>query len=440
MFAKKLTELTLADIQSVKDQKIQEDQEIEFKEALSTPKGRDDVWITGGKEIGTQAKAAIARELIAFANTMGGTLILGIVEDGEGRAIDIMPLPKCRELADRLASSVASSTDPKMYGIEYAGVEMIGEAGVVVLRVAPSARAPHRDNGTRDCYYRSGTKSEVMDMHRIQAMAVEKWRGLQLIETRLKTRAFEFEQHFDRQFPVLVDGGNREPRDVRLNVSGIRATAVPTEGIYIPDISRRESLKLLDPPLFFDTGAQKPQLVHQPELIGWTPILRGIKWKKEVSKWARLEERIILSDGLIEIKFKSSECFNGDDGDSSRELKAFHLLEPVAQFLIMVESFRCLVGRPDLEFAISIEWRIPRSAVITLPDEQIFWSEKSMRVLDEINTLPDLVMPSRERIPEIWNEIQTEFFHSFGRSYGNIFPVIFDDAVVRVIESGKARQ
>jgi hypothetical protein len=142
MFSKKLTELTPSDIQNVVDKKIQEDQEIEFKVALPTRDGTDDKWITSQEEIGIVAKRYIAKVLIAFANTLGGTLILGEGEDGEDRACEIKPLPQCRELADRLAASVASSTDPKLYGIEYAGVEINGDvnlAGICSKLQRPAA-------------------------------------------------------------------------------------------------------------------------------------------------------------------------------------------------------------------------------------------------------------------------------------------------------------
>ena len=72
------------DIQGVIDRKIQEDREIEFKKTLATRDGTEDRWITQGIEIGNAAKRDIAKELIAFASTEGGTLILGIADEGEG--------------------------------------------------------------------------------------------------------------------------------------------------------------------------------------------------------------------------------------------------------------------------------------------------------------------------------------------------------------------
>lgn len=436
MFAKKLTELTQADIQNIIGRKVQEDQEVEFKKTLPTEDGKDDRWIKQGDEIGRYAKRYIAKVLIAFANTLGGILILGVGEDGEDRASEINPLPKCRILADRLAASVASSTDPKLYGIEYAGIELENDKGVVVFRVSPSARAPHRDTDTRESYYRSGAKSEPMDMHRIQAMSVEKWRGLQLIETRLQSRSFNFTNHFSRQFHVSTAPGKREIQDVTLWVAGIRATAIPIDRISVKDIARREPFKLADAPLIIERDTGKPESLHSPEVLSWKPILRGMRAIEENADWAQFEERAIYSDGLIEMKAKTSEYFVPEDGESSRRLSAGYLLGPIAQFLVMVDCFRNVVGRPDLEYAIAIEWRIPTPTKITLPTS--YWGERAMSSLQEHNELCDLVMPSTEGISDFWTELQTDFFQSLGRTYGNIFPINFEKAISHVMERSNA--
>lgn len=438
MFAKKLSELTAADIQSVVDRKIQEDQEVEFKKTLPTRDGSDDRWIKAGDEIGSIAKREIAKELIAFANSNGGTLILGISEDGERRASGYNLLPKCRELAERLATSVASSTDPKLYGIESAGVEIDKDQGVVVFRVQPSARAPHRDTDTRESYYRSGEKSEPMEMHRIQMMSVEKWRGLQLVESRLHSRPFEYDRHLEREFMISTGPGQQQKKNVLLWISGCRATAVPIERVFIRDIAKRESLKLADAPLAISKGNGRIAFLHRPKLISWTPILRGIRYKEDRGDWAQYEERTILSDGLIEIKRKSSEFYAGEDGESSRHLAAAELLRPIAQFLVMVECYRNVIGRPDLEFAMSIEWRVPPRVIVTLPDESGYWGERPMSSSEEVNLLPDLAMPSRRDIAEFWGEVQREFFQSFGRSYGNIFLLDFEMAISHVLERSNA--
>jgi hypothetical protein len=53
---KRLAELTVADIQGLVANKVQEGADLEFKGALSTKDGRDDRWITHGDAVGEAAK------------------------------------------------------------------------------------------------------------------------------------------------------------------------------------------------------------------------------------------------------------------------------------------------------------------------------------------------------------------------------------------------
>jgi hypothetical protein len=61
-----------------------------------------------GGRIGDEAKDQLAREIIAFANTDGGTLIIGMDEDRTTkRAIPpLWQIPRCKEAANRLHQSI----------------------------------------------------------------------------------------------------------------------------------------------------------------------------------------------------------------------------------------------------------------------------------------------------------------------------------------------
>jgi hypothetical protein len=71
MFPSRLSDATAADVQAIFDTEVSEGLDVEFKRSLPS-KGGGDPWMSGGR-IGDEAKDHLAREIIAFANTDGGT-------------------------------------------------------------------------------------------------------------------------------------------------------------------------------------------------------------------------------------------------------------------------------------------------------------------------------------------------------------------------------
>ncbi|MGB5083169.1 MAG: ATP-binding protein [Methylocystis silviterrae] len=77
MFPTRLSEVAASELRAVVE--TAETIDFELKRALPAKKGADP-WMTGGK-LGDDAKDELAAEIIAFANTVGGTVIVGIDED-----------------------------------------------------------------------------------------------------------------------------------------------------------------------------------------------------------------------------------------------------------------------------------------------------------------------------------------------------------------------
>ena len=103
-FEKNLSQLTADDIDWLVESEIQEGQDIDFKRDLPTENGQKDRWHSKGDKIGDYAKTLIVREIVAFANAQGGSLVLGVDEsaDKPSRAAKLAPIPNAIELADRL--------------------------------------------------------------------------------------------------------------------------------------------------------------------------------------------------------------------------------------------------------------------------------------------------------------------------------------------------
>jgi predicted HTH transcriptional regulator len=78
MLAKPFDQITADDIRDLRARGAYENQLLEFKRDLPS-RDREDPWLTGG-DFKAYARDHLFREIVAFANAQGGTLILGIEE------------------------------------------------------------------------------------------------------------------------------------------------------------------------------------------------------------------------------------------------------------------------------------------------------------------------------------------------------------------------
>ena len=174
LLSKEINEIQWSDLEDLIKDNSSEDERLEFKSALSS-KGRDDPWYSGASDIGDKARNELLEEVIAFANACGGCLVLGMEEtpDKPPRAAKIRPVPRCVELADRLALQARDCIEPKLPVIHIRGIPTGPDgAGVVVVRVETSRLRPHRLLANKECYVRRHDRSEKMTMREIRDLTL----------------------------------------------------------------------------------------------------------------------------------------------------------------------------------------------------------------------------------------------------------------------------
>jgi hypothetical protein len=135
------------DITSLCREGIYENQLLEFKRDLPAERGRPDPWLTGGDST-AYARDHLLREVIAFANAQGGTVIVGMDQttDDPPRAAAICPIPRIHDLATRMENAARACIDPVLPGLQIRGIEVGGAVGegVLLFRTGPSPAGPHR--------------------------------------------------------------------------------------------------------------------------------------------------------------------------------------------------------------------------------------------------------------------------------------------------------
>lgn len=362
-FTKTLDEIAKKDINELID--TPEGQLFEIKEGLSAQKNDTDPWYNepdigkSRKGPGDYAKQNIFKELVAFANSEGGWLVLGLKEsnDQPKRVASVSPLPDCHDLPSRFERAAQDWIDPPLTSFRCKAIQTgstPGE-GVLVFRVPRSSVAPHRlykKGRTQEAYKRVGDESIPMKMREIQDLTLEMLRG----HERLKR---DFELAGKRYLQLKPE------RVHKRHMVGFRITLVPLSGPLTIDrpylyetlftrksqitgsFSNRQNLQLET----IDTDW--PSLSFGPV----RPILRGAqrKWACKYDKGHNPPNEDIaiievMVTGTINMIVKSTLA-------KPTGLSIRWVLSDLANSLIIAEQSRRIGGNASAEYALELELR-----------------------------------------------------------------------------------
>jgi hypothetical protein len=314
---------------------------VEFKQDLPGRDGRPDGWVAG-RDVENYAKEKLFKEAVAFANTSGGHLLLGVAEEGAplAHAAEILPVPRCIDLADRLARAAAQAIDPPIPLLLVRGIPTTADgAGIVVFRVPQSRLAPHRAPD-KQCYIRRGTEAVPMGMREIQEMALAGGRRDIAIEERFgrASRVFERWSSEPQRGEALPDGVS------------FRITAVPVG-------SRFDLGRLYGHDTLVHGGEQYTLRVNGTDKLANAvrlpnasrPILRGIEWTCSKDGGCYYAA---YGDGAIELGCRLRRL-------SGREpyLAIGWIVAHVVNVLRTADALRAAAGVADSEYGIEVELR-----------------------------------------------------------------------------------
>ena len=159
MRGKPIDQITIGDIEQLITDGVAEDRRLEFKvdipvsneeQKRQRSKAPDAIpldrsWING-RSLQDYGRDALAEEIVAFANSDGGTLILGMDETSEAppRAVKINALPDVAGLERRLRDVLLSCVEPRLPYVAVRGVQTDATgAGVIVIETSSSIIGPH---------------------------------------------------------------------------------------------------------------------------------------------------------------------------------------------------------------------------------------------------------------------------------------------------------
>ncbi len=166
------SELSLSNIQALVKNRVPEGPFLDYKETAYSGRPQDIREMLG--------------DISAFANAGGGYLILGIKEDGAGRASDITPVDDCYQVAQNIRQSCLDSIRDPIEGLKVQVLDMGDDQGIIVVHVPPSEQRPHMivGDGRTDFFKRYDTDKRPMTIAEVRESVLEnpKFRRLAALE------------------------------------------------------------------------------------------------------------------------------------------------------------------------------------------------------------------------------------------------------------------
>ena len=401
LFSKPLLEVNEADLQELCRLAYPETDQVEFKESLPGRKGPDG-WHSGAESFGDYARDELFAEVIAFANTRGGHLILGIEESSSSpkRAVALKPVRDCHELAKRLSQAAYDCVEPPLNDLQIVGVPTEqGRDGIVVFRVRGSRSAPHRLRQNRHCYFRRGENTVPLTMREIQDLTLNTSRGLRQIDERLAG----FREDFEAKANIRVASTDK-------GWVGLRVTSVPLIPMRLQKNHAHDVL--LARKATFDVlyrSGERREIFVQPMGFNNRPVLRGTLIYSH-SGPLRFEHAAYI-DGSQSL---TSITLHDIANEAARGIGLNTLLGAVASVLHVSQAFAAHSSMPAAEFAVEVQITSTAGApnLYLMAGTDLAWRLDQERfILPRYSYIPE-AGPS-----EVLNLIQGDIINSAGERY-----------------------
>jgi hypothetical protein len=410
---KPLGEISKDDLEAICHDEWLEDELIDFKETIPHKEGAGrDPW-RDGRKIKDHGRDQLLATAVAFANSYGGDLVIGI-RDGNGqpgKAEKIVPIPSCEEAADRIAQMARACIDPHSPGLKIRGIPTEADgSGVIIVRSPRSRNAPHRLTTTRECYHRVRHETVPMTMRQIQDLTFAVARGLDAVEKRLS----ELRASFQRWAQIGRMSAERK-------TYGLRVTCVPSSRECALD--RVHNVDEVRPRHRVVRVEIRPGHVYEfniPFAVhNWQPVLRGTQAEGSGTEHrARIQ---LFCDGVVSYESASDVPVIGDEEGRGR--RQTHILFPEWLFSMVVNAFeaanrfREFAGATVVEYAVEVEIVASHDLpVVRLGRNNYYDTAGTITVGPHV--FPLYVLGAKDTWEEMLKLMWRDFWNSIGVSEG----------------------
>jgi predicted HTH transcriptional regulator len=182
---KPLETITERDLQQMVTQREQESQTLEYKRE---PFKRND-----------EETREMLRDITSIANAFGGDLLIGIDEDANGAALQLIGIKNPEEESQRIISSCLSNIAERMDGLRTHTVLLQDGSFVLILRIPRSLRSPHMVTfrGLNQFWIRHDRQKSPMSIHEIKDTCLKIEGLMEKLERFLAKRRHEILEDID---------------------------------------------------------------------------------------------------------------------------------------------------------------------------------------------------------------------------------------------------
>ncbi len=420
LFSKPLETIDRTDLDWLLEHGPPEGPTVEYKGGLSETGDDPDPWNADqkpGRSISRRAKERIVKEVIAFANSGGGTLLLGILETDEDppRPAGINPIARCGDLAAHLTDVLRDAVDPQLPALHLHPIAVQGDAGVVLVRVPPSRRAPHRCDLTKRVFKRLHDQSVPINMREIHDLVLQVRSGNERIEQTFTERRQRFEAEWGTRFPH-----SDQP------AYAMSVTITPVADLPLGRLN--ESIPVASQPSQFSAT-----LVGEPDRevmlrVGVAygqrrPIVRGQRYSgQDGDCWYQLDA---LQNGTVEFRYREDAgplTYQYEEPDKALVLRPGWVFGHFTKAILAAHWLRCLAGTPEAELVIDLHMmpgqpNIPIKKVVAAWDRFTFDGYSKWAFFDEFPVFPRYSLGRVDELPDLLSLAHQDFWDGVNRSF-----------------------
>jgi Putative DNA-binding domain len=413
MLKKGLADLEAKDFVALCDEGMLEDEQIDFKQAIPFRDMVQDPWSNAPdpqkRQISGYGRDELFGTVVAFANSYGGDLIVGVREapgSQPGQAQALEPIPAAEDAARRLGQMANTGIEPPLTALEVRAVQTSNDgSGIIVLRTARSRLAPHRVTKTRECFHRVRDETLPMTMRQIQDLTFSVARGLEAVDRKFGKASDTFYQW---ALPGQAVGVGKR--------ICLRVTAIPaSDDVYIDRVHNVQALLpgQRSPNLSVGEGPGKgPFTLAVPfQVTHWQPALRGTEGTRDTSRYsARLG---VYCDGTVRY-----ETVIHTHPQQVGMAEPPHVLYPgwyfamVANAVETADRFRTAAGASAVEYAVESEIGVSHElAVLRLGNNP---HDPAGHIRTGRWPFPRYAVGATETIRETYLQMYRDFWNSIG--------------------------
>lgn len=395
IFDKDLSNVNEEDLKLLISDQHPEGQYLEFKQ--EPPAKNDEKSWNEGSKLKPYGRDKLLSEIIAFANSQGGTLIVGIREtqDKPYRAEKITPVKRIAEFEEAFRRQIRDTIEPPIPIVNIVSIDIGSDGeGVLLVRVEKSRLAPHRNKNTKEAYFRRDESSEPMTMYEIQDLTLSIDRGLQKVK--------EIERDLFDEF--CAEPWQSQDRYIGFNISLIPLAAE----LSLKDVLNVEGLIPGNYDVGFKVDGGTISRMRLP-VSGHTsrPRVRGATY--ESSSLTMYHKQQLFCSGVVSFYV----YVVNNRGDDSYPMFANWILPVVANALCIAHNFRAKCGAHNVEYGAFAQIKCEREVSLR-PIVGGYFLDDNPKFIQGVYKFSELRVGPAKNFATLLREVERDYWHSAG--------------------------